>query len=39
MHRLYGNETFSIREQVILLGNMLMLYLESALVTDKQEKV
>ena len=39
LHRLYGNETFSMKEQVILLGDMLMLYLDSALVTDKQEKV
>jgi AcrR family transcriptional regulator len=39
LHRLYGNETFSIKEQVILLGNMLMLYLESVPITDKQEEV
>jgi AcrR family transcriptional regulator len=38
LHRLYGNETFSIREQVLLLGNMLMLYLESEYI-NKQEKV
>lgn len=38
LHRLYGNETFSIREQVLLLGNMLMLYLESAYI-NKQEKI
>jgi AcrR family transcriptional regulator len=39
LHRIYGNETFSIREQVLLLGNMIMLYLESALTTDKQERI
>ncbi len=38
LHRLYGNETFSIREQVLLLGKMLTLYLESTYV-KKQEKV
>jgi AcrR family transcriptional regulator len=39
LHRLYDNETFSIREQVILLGNMLILYLESVHITDRKEKV
>jgi AcrR family transcriptional regulator len=38
LHRLYGNETFSIREQVLLLGNMLTLYLESTYI-NKKEKV